>query len=90
MFGVIPDPDYPVRELPIHSGDRFLLYTDGVIEPENASGDFFGDSKLEASPFGTISRARLLSYRINCSLRYVFGNLPRWLSRTTSRSLSST
>jgi len=47
LFGVIPDPDYPVRDLPIHSGDRFLLYTDGVIEPENASGDSFGDCKLE-------------------------------------------
>jgi len=47
LFGVIPDPDYPVRDLPICSGDRFLLYTDGVIEPESASGDSFGDCKLE-------------------------------------------
>jgi sigma-B regulation protein RsbU (phosphoserine phosphatase) len=47
LFGVIPDPDYPVRDLSIHPGDRFLLYTDGVIEPENASGDCFGDRKLE-------------------------------------------
>ena len=47
LFGVTPDPDYPVRDLPIYSGDRFLLYTDGVIEPENASGDSFGECKLE-------------------------------------------
>jgi sigma-B regulation protein RsbU (phosphoserine phosphatase) len=47
LFGVIPDPDYPVRELPIYSGDRFLLYTDGVTEPENANGGSFGDCKLE-------------------------------------------
>ena len=26
---------------------RFLLYTDGVTEPENAAGDRFGDSRLE-------------------------------------------
>ena len=31
----------------ISAGDRFLLYTDGVIEPENAKGKPFGDSKLE-------------------------------------------
>jgi phosphoserine phosphatase RsbU/P len=31
----------------MHSGDRFLLYTDGVTEPQNVSGDFFGDRKLE-------------------------------------------
>ncbi len=47
LFGVTQDPDYPVRDLPLYAGDRFLLYTDGVIEPENASGDTFGDCKLE-------------------------------------------
>jgi sigma-B regulation protein RsbU (phosphoserine phosphatase) len=47
LFGVIPEADYPVCDLSIHSGDRFLLYTDGVTEPQNASGDCFGDRKLE-------------------------------------------
>ena len=47
LFGVVADPEYPVRNLPVRSGDRFLLYTDGVIEPENACGDSFGDRKLE-------------------------------------------
>ena len=47
LFGVLADPDYPVCGLPIHSGDRFLLYTDGVIEAENAHGDPFGEKQLE-------------------------------------------
>ena len=47
LFGVTQDADYPVCEMPLNSGDRFLLYTDGVTEPENALGDSFGDSKLE-------------------------------------------
>jgi len=47
LFGVMADPDYPVSDLPIRSGDRFLLYTDGVMEAENARGDSFGDRKLE-------------------------------------------
>lgn len=47
LFGIVPDPDYPVCDLSIHTGDRFLLCTDGVIEPENARGDSFGDKKLE-------------------------------------------
>ena len=47
VFGILADPDYPVCEIPICPGDRFLLYTDGVIEPENASGDSFGERKLE-------------------------------------------
>jgi len=33
--------------LPITPGDRFLLYTDGATEPENANGDSFGDKRLE-------------------------------------------
>jgi sigma-B regulation protein RsbU (phosphoserine phosphatase) len=47
VFGVTSDPDYPVCDMPISPGDRFLLYTDGVIEPENASGDSFGHCKLD-------------------------------------------
>ena len=47
VFGVMSEPEYPVCEMPICPGDRFLLYTDGVIEPENASGASFGDYKLE-------------------------------------------
>jgi len=47
LFGVVPGSDYPVREIPVKAGDRFLLYTDGVIEPENGEGRSFGEAKLE-------------------------------------------
>jgi phosphoserine phosphatase RsbU/P len=48
LFGVRPEFDeYPVCALPIAPGDRFLLYTDGVTDPQNANGDAFGDSRLE-------------------------------------------
>jgi sigma-B regulation protein RsbU (phosphoserine phosphatase) len=48
LFGVRPECyDYPVRAMLLATGDRFLLYTDGLTEPENARGDPFGDSKLE-------------------------------------------
>jgi sigma-B regulation protein RsbU (phosphoserine phosphatase) len=47
VLGVMPQPDYPVLEIPIFPGDRLLLYTDGVVEPENAKGTPFGDSRLE-------------------------------------------
>jgi sigma-B regulation protein RsbU (phosphoserine phosphatase) len=52
VFGVMPQPDYPVREIPICPGDRLLLYTDGMIEPENSKGKPFGDSKLEQVVLG--------------------------------------
>jgi phosphoserine phosphatase RsbU/P len=47
LIGVIPEPEYPVCEFLFNAGDRFLLYTDGVVEPENAAGVAFGDGKLE-------------------------------------------
>jgi sigma-B regulation protein RsbU (phosphoserine phosphatase) len=47
VFGVTSEPDYPVRDLELCAGDRLLLYTDGVIEPENAKGEAFGNFKLE-------------------------------------------
>lgn len=47
VVGVMLEPDYPVHDMQIHSGDRFLLYTDGVIEAENAEGQAFGYSKVE-------------------------------------------
>jgi sigma-B regulation protein RsbU (phosphoserine phosphatase) len=47
LFGVTQYSDYPVCEMPLNSGDRFLLCTDGVTEPENVLGDSFGDRKLE-------------------------------------------
>lgn len=47
VCGVALQPDYPVCNLPIYAGDRFLLCTDGMIEPENSRGLAFGDAKLE-------------------------------------------
>lgn len=48
LFGVTQDSvDYPVCAMPISPGNRFLLYTDGVTETENAHGDPFGDFRLE-------------------------------------------
>lgn len=57
LLGVAPDAEYPVRDVPLRAGDRFLLYTDGLTEPENASGEAFGDSKLE----------QVLSHNQSCS-----------------------
>ena len=47
LIGVPFETEYPVRELACSPGDRFLLYTDGISEPENEVGEAFGDNKLE-------------------------------------------
>jgi phosphoserine phosphatase RsbU/P len=48
LLGVSRGSDYPVCELPLRAGDRFLLYTDAVTEGENSRGEAFGDGALEA------------------------------------------
>lgn len=47
LFGISPSADYPVHHLPLCPGDRLLLYTDGVTEPEDAAGEAFGDGQLQ-------------------------------------------
>jgi sigma-B regulation protein RsbU (phosphoserine phosphatase) len=46
LFGVLQETAYPSVEFPISAGDRFLLYTDGLTEPENSSGEAFGDNRI--------------------------------------------
>lgn len=45
-FGFLEKTDYPVREISFKKGDRFLLYTDGLIEAGNGAGEAFGDYRL--------------------------------------------
>lgn len=47
LFGITPDSEYPVCNVPLKPSDRLLLYTDGITETENAAGEAFGDRKLE-------------------------------------------
>ena len=52
LFGVMRErDDYPVCTMSIYPGDRFLLYTDGITEPENAQGDAYGEVRLEQALF---------------------------------------
>ena len=46
LIGVPWESDYPVYEFSFRKGDRFLLYTDGLTEPENEAEEAFGDQYL--------------------------------------------
>jgi sigma-B regulation protein RsbU (phosphoserine phosphatase) len=46
LLGVRPDEKYLETEFTLLGGDRLLLYTDGLIEAENAAGQSFGDVVL--------------------------------------------
>ena len=71
LFGVESDCGCPVCEMSITTGDRFLLYTDGLIEPENTNGESFGDRRLEEIVLDNQSRPPSeLSDRLLSELRH--------------------
>ncbi len=45
LFDHLPD-DIQFAEFQLAAGERFLVYTDGVVETRNAHGDFFGAENL--------------------------------------------
>ncbi|MGB8259418.1 MAG: SpoIIE family protein phosphatase [Terracidiphilus sp.] len=49
LFGVMSECGYPSQGVAFSPGDRFLVYTDGLVEPENARGEPFGDRQLETA-----------------------------------------
>ena len=42
FLGMFPEAEYSSIEIPLKPGDRYLLYTDGLPESRNASGEEFG------------------------------------------------
>lgn len=46
VLGVLADSNYQQAELELRSGDRLLLFTDGITEVRNASGEEFSEARL--------------------------------------------
>lgn len=57
ILGIMPHASYTFAELPLTPGDRFLLYTDGLIEGANTADEFFGDERARQA----LSETRALS-----------------------------
>lgn len=47
MLGMFPEAVYSSIEIRIGSGDRCLLYTDGMLEGKNAAREQFGKSRCK-------------------------------------------
>jgi len=48
VLGALTDSNYAQQEIALSSGDRLVLFTDGVTEVRNASGEEFGEQGLRA------------------------------------------
>jgi len=47
MLGLLPDSTYSAITLPLECGDRIVLFTDGIVEARNPSGEEFGMDRLK-------------------------------------------
>ena len=46
LLGVRPGEEYAQTEFSLETGDRLLVYTDGLVEAVNARGEEFGEARL--------------------------------------------
>jgi sigma-B regulation protein RsbU (phosphoserine phosphatase) len=46
LLGVFPDAKYTEAEIQLAAGDRLVLFTDGVAEVQDATGEEFGEERL--------------------------------------------
>lgn len=49
LLGKIPKIEYDVRKVKLEPGDHLVVFTDGVTEAMNPSGDFYEEPRLEAA-----------------------------------------
>lgn len=47
LISAFKETNYPLEEIDIFKGDRFILYTDGLTEAENKNETQFGDDQFE-------------------------------------------
>jgi serine phosphatase RsbU (regulator of sigma subunit) len=48
ILGQVDDTEYRNSRLKLRQGDRFVLYTDGIVEALNPAGEIFGADRLKA------------------------------------------
>ena len=48
VLGIMPAATFAEQQIDLCAGDTLIVYSDGVTEAMNESGDFFGDDRLLA------------------------------------------
>ncbi|HEY6660197.1 MAG TPA: SpoIIE family protein phosphatase [Pyrinomonadaceae bacterium] len=76
VIGAFTDSNYTQREIQLYEGDKLLLFTDGVTEARNASGEEFGEQRLEEClrSYAGDNAAELRTIIVNKVARFCAGN----------------
>ena len=74
VLGVFPQSHFDSGEAELEEGDRLVLFTDGITEARRASGDEFGEERLERIVAAALQVSpRALSDRILSAAREFSG-----------------
>ena len=77
--GVFTNVEYEETRVPIYSGDRLILYTDGASETFNEAGDLYSDARLsefcQRAPLH-VSSQRLIGNLLHDLTRFSGGEQP--------------
>lgn len=78
MLGAIEDSKYRTRETHLRSGDKLVLYTDGVTESPDSGGELYAGSRLmDAVNLRPSLSAEELAGEILCSVKYHSTGMPQ-------------
>lgn len=73
--GLLPDAEYTCHELSLETGDRIVLYSDGIVEAENERGEQFGEQRLLAAVRDALPAS------LEASVEQVLEQVDHWLGR---------
>lgn len=76
LVGLGTEMSYRAREIRLAQGDVLAAYTDGVIEAQNASGEFYEQERLERLVAEPAFSAQATADRIEKDLRQFVGDAP--------------
>jgi serine phosphatase RsbU (regulator of sigma subunit) len=71
LVGIAADYQYDSAPLELRTGDRLILYSDGIIEHRNADGEEFGDERLIAAVAGADSPAGDVAEALNALRAFI-------------------
>ena len=78
VLGLLPGGEIPSESCELHSGDSFVLFTDGVSEAFNADEELFGDERLLGYLKGSDGRsARDVATGVLDAVRRYAGSAPQ-------------
>jgi sigma-B regulation protein RsbU (phosphoserine phosphatase) len=74
-LGMMEASRYTQVEQPLRAGDRFLLYTDGLVDAANAAGEFFGLERVKETVVaaGALDAAGIAGRIVDTTRRWTGG-----------------